>query len=794
MGCCDDSDEVKTSASAATSEASSLTIAIAGNPNCGKSALFNTFTGIRQKTGNWPGVTVDRKQGVFELQNKTVTVYDMPGIYSLDASSIDEEITRDYLLSREADLIINVVDAANLERNLYLTAQLLEMNVPIVLVLNMMDVARKRGIEIDFKKLSQELGCPVVPVVATRGEGIDELKAEILAITSGEHSGGFRLAHDEIVERAITDLIPRLKKCSIAAENNLHWLALKLLESDNNAKEQCGASVLDEVTKWKQVIEERAGEEAYIHIADSRFNHAHALAQTVIQEKGKAGKTITDKIDNFVLSRLFGIPFFLLVMYMMFMFTINFGGAFIDFFDGVAGAIFVDGFSEVLSSIGLPDFLRIILADGLGGGIQIVATFIPIIAALYLFLSAVEDSGYMARAAFVMDRFMRSIGLPGKAFVPLIVGFGCNVPAVMATRTLENERERKLTILMNPFMSCGARLPVYALFVAAFFPSNGQNLVFALYLIGISVAVITGLLMKRTILSGESSGFMMELPPYHMPTLKGIMLRTWDRVRLFIKEAGQVIVVMVLVINVLSSIGTDGSISHENSNNSVLAVFSKSATPVFAPMGISEDNWPAVLGIISGVLAKEVVVGTLDTLYSQLAREDAGNTVTEETFDFWQAIDNAFATVPENLSGLTEMFGDPLQMNVGDIHSLEAAAVAQEVDNATFGAMIKRFDGQASAFAYLLFVLLYFPCVATIGAIRREAGTPWAVFVAAWTTTIAYITATSYYQISTFSQHPLFSGLWLGGIVILLLGLIIGLRQWAQKTDDSHSQTSELGA
>jgi len=478
----------------------------------------------------------------------------------------------------------------------------------------------------------------------------------------------------------------------------------------------------------------------------------------------------------------------------MFMFTINFGGAFIDFFDGVAGAIFVDGFSEVLSSIGLPDFLRIILADGLGGGIQIVATFIPIIAALYLFLSAVEDSGYMARAAFVMDRFMRSIGLPGKAFVPLIVGFGCNVPAVMATRTLENERERKLTILMNPFMSCGARLPVYALFVAAFFPSNGQNLVFALYLIGISVAVITGLLMKRTILSGESSGFMMELPPYHMPTLKGIMLRTWDRVRLFIKEAGQVIVVMVLVINVLSSIGTDGSISHENSNNSVLAVFSKSATPVFAPMGISEDNWPAVLGIISGVLAKEVVVGTLDTLYSQLAREDAGNTVTEETFDFWQAIDNAFATVPENLSGLTEMFGDPLQMNVGDIHSLEAAAVAQEVDNATFGAMIKRFDGQASAFAYLLFVLLYFPCVATIGAIRREAGTPWAVFVAAWTTTIAYITATSYYQISTFSQHPLFSGLWLGGIVILLLGLIIGLRQWAQKTDDSHSQTSELGA
>ncbi|HHJ34824.1 MAG TPA: Fe(2+) transporter permease subunit FeoB [Gammaproteobacteria bacterium] len=793
MGCCDDSNKPG-SKGKDRSDLSSLTIAIAGNPNCGKSALFNTFTGIRQKTGNWPGVTVDRKQGFFDLQNHTVTVFDLPGIYSLDASSIDEEVTRDYLLTREANLIINVVDAANLERNLYLTAQLLEMNVPIVLVLNMMDVARKRGIDIDMKKLSQELGCPVVPVVAITGEGMDELKQEILDITSGAHSGGFRLAHDEVVEQAITDLIPRLEKCSIAAKDNLHWLALKLLESDDNAKEQCGASVLDEVTKWKDTIEERAGEEADIHIADSRFNHAHALAQSVINEKGKIGKTITDKIDNFVLSKIFGVPFFLLVMYLMFMFTINFGGAFVDFFDGIAGAIFVDGLSEILTGIGLPDFLRIILANGLGGGIQIVATFIPIITALYLFLSAVEDSGYMARAAFVMDRFMRSIGLPGKAFVPLIVGFGCNVPAIMATRTLENERERKLTILMNPFMSCGARLPVYALFVAAFFPSNGQNLVFLLYLIGITVAVLTGMLMKRTILSGESSGFMMELPPYHMPTLKGIMLRTWDRVRLFIKDAGQVIVVMVLVINVLNSIGTDGSIADENANDSVLSLISKTATPVFAPMGIEEDNWPAVLGIISGVLAKEVVVGTLDTLYTQLARQDAGHVETEAAYDFWQAIDDAVATVPENLAAISEAFTDPLQLDVGDIDSIEAAAANQAVNNATFGAMIKRFDGQAGAFAYLLFVLLYFPCVATIGAIRREAGTRWAMFVAAWTTSIAYITATSYYQISTYAQHPLFSASWLGVIIILLIGLIYGLRQWAHKGINRDINASEMGA
>jgi len=791
MGCCTDSkthdSEVKTSAT------SPLTIAIAGNPNCGKSAMFNTFTGIRQKTGNWPGVTVDRKQGVFELQGSLVTIYDLPGIYSLDASSIDEEITRDYLLSRDASLIINVVDASNLERNLYLTTQLLEMNVPVVLALNMMDVARKRGIEIDLHKLSQALGCPVVSVVATSGEGIELLKQAILAVTSGEQTGGFRLAHDEIVEQAIAALIPRLEKCSHADKVNLHWLALKLLEGDKNAREQCGAAVIDEVEKWRMSIEERAGEEADIHIADSRFNHAHMLAQTVIHEKGKLGKTFTDKIDRFVLSKIFGVPFFLLVMYFMFMFTINFGGAFIDFFDGVAGALFVDGFSALLGSIGTPDFMRIILANGLGGGIQIVATFIPIITALYLFLSAVEDSGYMARAAFVMDRFMRSIGLPGKAFVPLIVGFGCNVPAVMATRTLENERERKLTILMNPFMSCGARLPVYALFVAAFFPSNGQNLVFALYLIGITVAILTGLLMKRTILPGESSGFMMELPPYHLPTLKGILLRTWDRVRLFIKEAGQVIVVMVLVINVLNAIGTDGTIGNENTGNSVLSVISKTATPVFAPMGIDEENWPAVLGIISGVLAKEVVVGTLDTLYTQLAREDAGSTTTEQAFDFWQAIEDAAATVPDNLKAMSDAFTDPLKLDVGNIESIESAAAEQKVNNVTFGAMVKRFDGQAGAFAYLLFILLYFPCVATIGAIRREAGTPWAIFVAAWTTTIAYITATSFYQIGTFSQHPLFSGVWLGCIVILLTGLIFGLRQWAHSSIDRKNKTTEAG-
>ncbi|HDK37647.1 MAG TPA: Fe(2+) transporter permease subunit FeoB [Thiolapillus brandeum] len=758
----------------------SLTIAIAGNPNCGKSALFNAFTGIRQRTGNWPGVTVDRKEGQFALEQYSVKLIDLPGIYSLDASSMDEEITRDYLLSREADLIINVVDASNLERNLYLTVQLLEMGVPMVLALNMMDVARKRGIRIDVDKLATELGCPVVPVVATSGEGTAELKARMLAVATGTERGGFALANEEVVEQAVADLEQYL-----AQENpaNRHWLSLKMLESDEHIPADLAEQARQRIMHWRKSIEDRSNEEADIHISDTRFSHAHALAQTVIKERGKLGKTVSDWIDTVVLSRWLGVPVFLFMMYLMFMFTINIGGAFIDFFDGIAGAFAVDGFGHLLTSWGAPEWLRVILADGLGGGLQVVATFIPIIAALYLFLSALEDSGYMARAAFVMDRFMRSIGLPGKAFVPLIVGFGCNVPAIMATRTLENMRERKLTILMNPFMSCGARLPVYVLFAAAFFPNNGQNLVFSLYVIGIVVAILTGLIMKRTLLPGESAGFMMELPPYHVPTLKGVLLRTWDRVKVFIKEAGQIIIVMVLVLNVLNSIGTDGSFGNEDSDKSVLSAVSQAVTPAFAPMGIHEDNWPAVVGIVSGVLAKEVVVGTLDTLYSRLAVEASGDAAEQPGFSLWQAIRDSAATVPENLAGVAELITDPLGLGAADIRDKDITEVAQEqeVSMDVFGAMASRFDGQVGAFAYLLFVLLYFPCAATIGAIKREAGGAWATFVAFWTTSVAYISASVYYQAATWSQHPRASLSW----ILLLLGflglVIVGLNRWMNR-------------
>jgi ferrous iron transport protein B len=755
-----------------------ITIALGGNPNCGKSALFNAFTGIRQKTGNWPGVTVDRKEGRFQLAGEEAALIDLPGIYSLDASSIDEQVTRDYLLSRDAELIINVLDASNLERNLYFSVQLREMGIPIIVALNMMDVARKRGISVDIELLSRELGCPVIPVVAVTGEGLEPLK-QALSEMLGQTGQAFQVTHEACVEQAISELTAAIEGMPVAA--NRRWLALKLLENDSHALRLAGEPVRPLVERWQGLIRDRAGEDADIHIADARYGHAHTLAQRVIREQGMLGHTLSDRVDRVVLNKVAGIPIFMLLMYLMFMFTINIGGAFIDFFDIAVGAVLVEGADHWLGALGLPAWARVFLADGLGGGIQVVSTFIPIIACLYLFLSVLEDTGYMARAAFVMDRAMRTIGLPGKAFVPLIVGFGCNVPAVMATRTLENQSERKLTILMNPFMSCGARLPVYALFAAAFFPSNGQNLVFLLYLVGILIAVLTGMIMRRTLLSGESSGFMMELPPYHLPTLKGVMLRTWDRVKLFIHDAGKVIVVMVLALNVLNSIGTDGSFGNQDSNQSVLSEMGRSVTPLFAPLGIKQENWPAAVGIFTGVLAKEVVVGTLDSIYTRLAQQDAGAAGEEAPFDLWSRLGEAAATIPENLAAIRDTLLDPLGLDVGDLSSLESAARAQAVNSGIFGAMEARFDGQAGAFAYMLFILLYFPCVATIGAIVREAGGSWAGFVAAWTTGIAYTTATLFYQTATFSQHPSSSTAWIAGLGLFIVAAITGLRIWGRR-------------
>ena len=388
----------------------------------------------------------------------------------------------------------------------------------------------------------------------------------------------------------------------------------------------------------------------------------------------------------------------------------------------------------------------------------------------------------MARAAFVMDRFMRWIGLPGKSFVPLIVGFGCNVPAVMATRTLEHRRDRLMTIAMAPFMSCGARLPVYVLFAAAFFPRNGQNIVFSLYLIGIIAAVFTGLVLKNSLLKGEATPFIMELPPYHLPTPKGILIHTWNRLKGFIVRAGRVIVPMVLVLSVLNAIGTDGSYGNENSDKSMLAAVGRSITPALSPMGLQPDNWPASVGIFTGVLAKEAVIGTLNAAYSALAASDSGAATADEEFHFGNAVTDAFATIPANLGEALGAWADPLGLGAADSGE---AAVAEEnhLGTGTFGAMQSRFDGTIGAFAYLLFILLYFPCTATVAVVYQEAGARWSAFVVLWTTGLAYCAATFYYQAATFARHPTQSAVWMALVGAVMVAAFFGLRLAGKRVD-----------
>ncbi|MEN8217174.1 MAG: Fe(2+) transporter permease subunit FeoB [Pseudomonadota bacterium] len=757
-----------------------LVIGVVGNPNCGKTTLFNVLTGTKQRVGNWPGVTVERKTGYYKHNERDVELVDLPGTYSLDmiqeGTSLDEQIAQDYILSGEADLIVNIVDASNLERNLYLTTQLLEMQVPLVVAVNMMDIAEQRNIEIDIAALSQQLGVPVIPISAAKHQGIEELKQAMDRAAEEKHVPTLRVEYPEMIEATITQLLPTItERLPDNIKSHAHWVALKVLENDSWAIHTLGNDLSETVTPLQEKIEEDLDEDVDIIVADTRYAFITTIMEKAVKKASQVTRTVSDKIDKVVLNRVLGIPIFLAVMYLMFMFTINIGGAFIDFFDILFGTIFVDGFGQLLTAIGLPDALTIFIAGGIGGGIQIVATFIPIIFALYLFLSFLEDSGYMARAAFVMDRFMRFIGLPGKSFVPLIVGFGCNVPAIMATRTLENQRDRILTIMMNPFMSCGARLPVYALFAAAFFPVGGQNMVFSLYLFGIVVAVMTGLIMKNTLLKGEASPFLMELPPYHIPTLQGILLRSWERLKNFIFRAGKVIVPMVIVINFLNSWGVDGSFGNEDTDQSVLSEIGRTITPAFEPMGLTEENWPATVGIFTGILAKEVVVGALDAIYSTLGAQDAGIEVEQKAFSFWGGIGDAFATIPANLGDVTDTILDPLGINIGDVSNVESAAEEQEVSTGTFGAMVARFDGKIGAFAYLLFILLYFPCVAATAAIYRETNMGWTVFVAAWTTGLAYMFATVFYQLGTFAQHPTASIAWTVGLLSLFASSVFGL-------------------
>ncbi|HPW95071.1 MAG TPA: ferrous iron transport protein B [Fibrobacteraceae bacterium] len=729
-----------------------FTIAIAGNPNCGKTALFNALTGSNQEVGNWPGVTVEKKEGFFQLDNHKIRVVDLPGIYALSANSEDERVALDFLLSREADLIINILDATNLERNLFLTTQLMELDIPMVIAVNMMDIAVRRGIQVYLKKMTELLGITAVGLSAISEKSCEGFVNDMHDILHGVRPTPVPITHSASIENLVKELSPKFDSLSKKLNVSSRWVAIQYLEHSGriiDLVEEEGISIS------RELIEESLGEEPEFAIADSRYTLIRQVAVSVVRDRTKK-ETNTDKIDRVFLHRIFGLPLFVLAMYLVFWIAVTFGGAFIDFFDIFFGAFFVDGFASVLQSIGVSDVWIAFLADGLGTGIQTVATFIPVIFFMFLCLAFLEDSGYMARAAFVADRFMRILGLPGKAFVPMLVGFGCSVSALMATRTMENKRERFLTLFLVPFMSCSARLPVYALFGAAFFGAKAGMMIFAIYFTGILVAIFYGLLLRKTLFQGQETSFIMELPPYHFPRFGKLCRLAWYRLREFLFRAGKVVLLMVTFLGFLGSIGTDGSFGNQDSKQSVLSVVGREITPVFEPFGVEKDNWPASVALFTGLFAKEAIVGTLNSLYSI---SDNKNSESEETFDLGESIKEAFISIPVNMKGVFCDFLSPFSLGGAVDES------ASEENRGVINQMKKHFTlGTAQVFSYLLFILLYVPCLAALGTAYRELGRFYATLMIVFQTILGWCLSVLFFQIMT--GHQLF---WIIVALILLL-------------------------
>ncbi len=741
------------------------TLVLAGNPNCGKTALFNALTGSHQRIGNWPGVTVEQKSGYFRHHAVEVTVVDLPGVYTLNVQSderaIDEHIACDYLLTHQAQLVVNVIDASNLVRNLYLTLQLLEMQQPMILAVNMMDVAQQQGLDIHVQRLGELLHCPVVPLVVTKAIGIVELKEAIITALNSPQKPEWKMPWPLYIQEALTPLQHVLSDAP-----DSQWLSIRLLENDYVAGRHVSADVQALVRQETLAIEEEQGEEADILMAEARYGFIGEVVDQALSRVSTTRQSITQHLDKIVLNRMLGIPIFFAVMYLMFLFAINVGGAFQDLFDISSDAVFVGSVTHYLSAWHWPDWLIALMANGVGRGINTVITFVPVIGAMFLFLSFLEDSGYMARAAFVMDRFMQAMGLPGKAFVPMIVGFGCNVPAVMAARTLSNRRDRILTVMMMPFMSCGARLAIFAVFASAFFQEGGQNIIFLLYVIGILVAILTGFILRKTVLRGEPASLIMEMPSYHWPKLNSIVRHAGHRLKSFITRAGQVIIPVCMLIGILNSVNVNGDLIRQKTQQpSLLAKVGQSVTPLFEPMGVQVHNWPATVGLVTGVLAKEVVVGTLNTLYSQSAQLEPA---VQAHFRLSASLKEAFSSVFINLSSL----GDAL------MNPWVASEAPHEMNRAVYGVMYQRFGGKESAFAYLLFVLLYFPCVSTVAAMRREVGGGWAAFSMVWSTGLAYSAAVLCYQAMTLMQHVSSSLTWIAALCMVWTMIIFILRRY----------------
>lgn len=656
-------------------------IALVGNPNSGKTTLFNGLTGSNQRVGNWPGVTVEKKEGVISYKGENYQVIDLPGTYSLGAFSQDEIIARDYILKENPDIVINVVDATNLSRNLYLTTQLIEMDTNIILALNMVDEAEKQGIQINTKSLSKDLQLPIVETIAAKEIGLENLIEETVNNIDSKN-----ISRDINYGKEINDNIMKIRSIlsNYKLDYPINWLTIKILEQDKNIISLLNSTIeKNDFNKIKKITSSNPDLE--LEIIDARYSFIKNNIDKNIFYPEEKRETITDKIDKFATHKYLGLPIFALIMFIVFQLTFTIG-------EDVFGDLIVDGLealSDVISNglvnINANPIITSFITEGVIPGLASVFEFIPIIIILYFFMGILEDTGYMARAAYVMDDIMRSLGLQGKSFIPMIIGFGCNVPGVMATRTLDNNKDRMIGILVNPFMSCGAKIPIYSLFVAAFFPDHGGIVLFSLYFIGIVIALIMAKIFSKTLFKGETSEFIMELPPYRLPSLKSVLRDMWEKVWGFIKKAGTIIFAVVSLLWVLSvlPIGVE-----KYSQDSILGQIGSFIAPIFKPAGYG--TWQASVSLFAGIIAKEAVVTTLGMVYAGVSEG------------------------PRLISALQEAF-TPL-----------------------------------SAMSFMIMVLLYTPCAATIGTIKQETNSyKWTIFAALYTFAIGWIASVLVYQVGT---------------------------------------------
>ena len=680
----------------------SIKIALAGNPNCGKTTLFNDLTGSNQYVGNWPGVTVEKKEGRLKGQ-KDVVIQDLPGIYSLSPYTLEEVVARGYLVNEKPDAILNIIDGTNIERNLYLTTQLIELGIPVVMAVNMIDLVRKNGDKIDLKKLSAELGCQAVEISALKGEG--SMKAAEMAVAAAKSGKAGELPHvfTGSVEHAIAHIEESIQ--GKVDDRFLRWYAVKLFERDDKVQQELklDKALVDHIDQHIADCEKEMDDDAESIITNQRYAYINTVVEKAVRKKARVEHlTVSDKIDQVVTNRIFALPIFALIMFLMYALSMGTsiadGGISIGSFatdwtnDVLFGEIVPNALGGFLESVGVAGWLYGLIMDGIIAGVGAVLGFVPQMLVLFFLLSILEDIGYMARVAFIMDRIFRKFGLSGKSFIPMLVGTGCGVPGVMASRTIENERDRRMTIMTTCFIPCGAKMPIIGLFAGALF--GGSSLVaVSAYFIGFAAIIISGIILKKTkLFAGDPAPFVMELPAYHVPAWGNVLRATWERGWSFIKRAGTVILASTIVLWFLQGFGFEDGVFGmvEDQDNSILAAVASAIAWIFAPQGFG--NWRATVASISGLIAKENVVGTLGVLYH------FGGELSENGDEIWGEIANDYTAI--------------------------------------------------SAYSFMIFNLLCAPCFAAMGAIKREMNNgKWTAIAIGYMCLLAYCASLVVYQI-----------------------------------------------